>query len=69
MQETKIPKFLIEMLKNQYGQDLADEIVQGYKEKRDVTLRVNTLKSNISEIKMKLERTQYWLIIKGNVSK
>ena len=23
----------------------------------------------ISEIKMKLERTQYWLIIKGNVSK
>ena len=45
-----LPDFLIEMLEKQYGKELAEKIIQGYMVKRKLTLRVNTLKSNISEI-------------------
>ena len=45
-----IPEFLIEKLKKQYGEDITNEILEGYKTKRKVTFRVNTLKSNREEI-------------------
>lgn len=52
--DSKIPEFLIEMLIKQYGEAITEVILKGYKAKRAVTLRVNTLKSSISKIKEKL---------------
>ena len=50
-----IPEFLYEKLKNQYGIELAKKIIEGYRKNRPVTFRVNTLKSNIEEVKSVLE--------------
>lgn len=50
-----IPNFLIEDLKNQYSEKYVEEILNGYNEKRKVTFRVNTLKSNVSKIEKVLE--------------
>ena len=49
--EKNIPYFLNEMLIKQYGEKLAKQIVNGYSKDRPVTLRVNTLKSNVQDIK------------------
>lgn len=49
-------KFLEEKLKKQYGKELAETIHEGYKTKRKRTLRINTIKSNIEEIKKELEK-------------
>lgn len=48
--EEKVPEFLKIMLKNQYEKDLAQKIIEGYNCKREVTLRVNTIKSSIKEV-------------------
>lgn len=53
-----IPEFLEEMLNKQYGEKLTKEIIEGYKIKRRVTLRVNTLKTSIEEIENKLKEKQ-----------
>ena len=45
-----IPNFLYEMLLNQYGEELTNKIIQGYNANRVVTLRVNTLKTNLENI-------------------
>ena len=45
-----LPEFLIDKLKLQYGQELTEEIINGYSKKRVTTFRVNTLKSNKEEI-------------------
>ena len=45
-----LPEFLIDKLKLQYGQELMEEIVEGYSKRRATTFRVNTLKSNSEEI-------------------
>ena len=50
-----IPEFLIEKLKIQYGKEIANQILEGYKAERKVTFRVNTLKSNNEEISKKLK--------------
>ena len=50
-----IPEFLIEMLRKQYGEELSKKIIAGYGEKRKVTLRVNTIKTNSSNIEKVLE--------------
>ena len=50
-----IPEFLYEKLKNQYGIELTKKIIEGYRKNRPVTFRVNTLKSNIEEVKSVLE--------------
>ena len=47
----KIPEFLFKKLVNQYGEEITNKIVEGYSKNRLVTLRVNTLKSNIKNIK------------------
>ena len=44
--EDKVPAFLKEMLEKQYGNQLTEEIIDGYSQERKVTLRVNTLKSH-----------------------
>lgn len=51
----KISQFLIEMLEEQYGKDLAKEILEGYSAKRKVTFRVNTLKTTIKNIEKVLK--------------
>ena len=49
-------KFLEEMLEKQYGTEIAKEIIDRYQTKRKTTLRINTIKSNIEEIKKELEK-------------
>ena len=51
-------KFLEEMLEKQYGTEKTKEIINGYQTKRKTTLRVNTIKGNIEEIKNKLEKSK-----------
>ena len=51
-------KFLEEMLEKQYGAEKTKEIRNGYQTKRKTTLRVNTIKGNIEEIKNKLEKSK-----------
>lgn len=53
--QNPIPQFLIDLLFKQYRQDITKKIIEGYKTQRDVTLRVNTLKSSINEIKQVLK--------------
>lgn len=49
-------KFLEEKLEKQYGKEITKEIIKGYQTKRKTTLRINTIKSNIEEIKKELEK-------------
>ena len=46
----KIPAFLLAMLKEQYGEEIAEKIVKGYFVKRKTTFRVNTLKTEVEVI-------------------
>ena len=50
-----IPKFLEKLLQEEYGNELTNKIIDGYSKKRFVTLRVNTIKTNISKIKEVLD--------------
>lgn len=56
-----IPQFLVEMLEEQYGQELTEKILKGYENKRFTTFRVNTLKSQSEEIEniLKQEKIEY----------
>lgn len=45
-----------ELLEKQYGKEIAETIIEGYKTKRKTTLRINTIKSNTEEIKKELEK-------------
>ena len=51
MENIELPKFLNNMLKEQYGENIANKIIEGYKAKRVVSLRINTLKSDLSKIR------------------
>lgn len=51
-----VPVFLIEMLNNQYDENTVNSILQGYKVKRKVTLRVNNLKTNLHVIKNEFDK-------------
>lgn len=46
----KLPQFLPELLKEQYGDKLAETIIQGFSVRRKVTLRANTLKTSVDEV-------------------
>ena len=48
--EKHVPKFLIEMLNQQYGEEITSKILEGYSQKRMVTFRVNTLKTSIEKV-------------------
>lgn len=50
-----IPQFLIDKLNKQYGKETTNKILDGYKYNRKPSLRVNTIKSNINEVKEKLD--------------
>lgn len=49
--EGQVPDFLQNKLIRQYGEDLFQKILSGYREDRFVTLRVNTLKTNVDFVK------------------
>ena len=51
----KIPEFLYNMLLEQYGNDILNKIIEGYASKRNVTLRVNTLKTDVGKVKKVLD--------------
>lgn len=50
-----IPKFLVELLNNQYDDITIKRILNGFSVKRKVTLRVNNLKTDIVSVKNKLD--------------
>lgn len=51
----QIPEFFKEMLLKQYGENIANTIIEGYSKQRLVTLRINTIKSDKEKIKNKLQ--------------
>ena len=53
--------FLLNMLEEQYGTEIANKIMEGYTKQRPVTFRVNTLKNNVEAIENKLnqEKIEY----------
>lgn len=52
----EIPDFFRQKLIQEYGGDLAKNIITGYGKEKNVTLRINTLKSNMHKITQKLEQ-------------
>lgn len=52
--EENIPIFLLEMLNKQYEEEITKKIIDGYLKQRPVTLRVNTIKTSVEEVKEKL---------------
>ncbi len=53
-----LPDFLPEMLKAQYGEEIAKKIIKGYEADRKVTLRVNTLKADVDDVKSMLTKAE-----------
>lgn len=51
-----IPTFLIDMLNEQYGPEITNQIFHAYKEKRVVSFRVNTLKTSTNKILNELSK-------------
>ena len=51
-----MPEFLMNLLKEQYGKKIAEEIEQGFFVERKTTLRVNTIKSSLEKVKAELDR-------------
>ena len=52
----KIPEILNEKLLKDYSEEIKNKILEGYKNNRKVTFRVNTLKSDIEKIKQNLDK-------------
>ena len=51
-----IPEFLEKLLINQYGEELKNKILEGYKTKRKPSLRINSIKTNKEKIKKELDK-------------
>ncbi len=70
-----LPQFLIDELNKQYGEEITNKILNGYAQNRVVSLRVNTLKTDIQRICEELSKNNiefeevYWsdeaLVIKN----
>ena len=52
---SNLPQFLKTKLEKQYSKDIVSQIYEGFKVKRKVTFRVNTLKSSLDIVKKCLE--------------
>lgn len=66
----KIPKFLKEMIEEQYEKKIAEKIFQGYQVKRYTTLRANTLKGEVTEIEntLKEKKIKYEKVEWSNIA-
>ena len=51
-----IPEFLKNMLEKQYGVNISNKIIEGYKLKKKTTIRINRLKTNTERIKEILKK-------------
>jgi len=51
-----LPDFFMNILKEQYKEETVEKIIQGYQNERLVTLRINTLKTDIDTVKEKLKQ-------------
>ena len=51
----QIPQFYIELLLEQYGEEITNKIIEGHSKQRLVTLRVNTIKAQKESIKAVLQ--------------
>ncbi len=51
----EIPDFLNNLLRDQYGPELTRQILDGYMQKRPVTLRANTLKTDSDSVRKALD--------------
>lgn len=56
--QKQIPEFFKEMLIVQYGEAMANKIIDGYSKQKLVTLRINTIKSNKENIKNRLKEVR-----------
>lgn len=56
-----IPEFLVNMLREQYGEKITQKIIEGYTKERPVTFRVNTLKTKIEDVEniLKEEKIEF----------
>ena len=54
-----IPEFLYYFLLEQYGENLTNTIINWYSQKRPITLRANTLKTNIEHIKTAFDKLHF----------
>lgn len=54
--ENENHKFLYDILLKEYGEEITNNIVEGYVKERPVTIRVNTIKSNLEKIKQELNK-------------
>ena len=52
-----IPQFLIEMLNNQYGENIKNKIIEGFSKNRPVTFRINTLKTTVDDVCQTLDKS------------
>lgn len=52
--KNNLPEFLMEYLKNQYSEEYINKIIDGYFAKRVVSLRINTIKSSVENVKESL---------------
>jgi NOL1/NOP2/sun family putative RNA methylase len=57
MQE-EIPQFLYKKLEKQYEENIVKKIIEGYKKQKPLTIRINTIKTNIEVVKEKLEKNK-----------
>lgn len=48
--EEKLPNNLINLIKEQYGEEIAEKIFNGYLKRRNVSFRINTLKTSKEEV-------------------
>ena len=53
-----LPEILIEKLTNQYGENIKNQIIEGYSKKRFTTFRVNTIKATVEEIEEVLKQKE-----------
>ncbi len=54
--KNNLPDFFVELLKNQYENSVVDKIIEGYNVKRKTTLRVNTIKTTVEDVKINLQK-------------
>lgn len=52
----QVPEFLNEILEKQYGKQITEKIIAGYLKQKPVTLRVNTIKTTIEQVKENLSQ-------------
>ena len=55
MMNEGVPAYLAELLTNQYGEETAQRIAEGFQAQRAVTLRANRLKADVKTVQEKLE--------------